>query len=72
MDTTGLSGVACPSTRFCVAVDSNGNAVQGDPAGDRWVIEQVTGATPLLAVSCSSGSQCVAVDPIGNAFVGRT
>jgi hypothetical protein len=72
IDTSSLSAVACPSTRFCVAVDSNGSAVEGDPAGDRWVTKQITRGTPLLAVSCSSVSQCVAVDPIGNAYIGRS
>jgi hypothetical protein len=31
IDPGGLSAVARPSTRFCVAVDHDGNAVDGDP-----------------------------------------
>jgi hypothetical protein len=31
IDSGPLTGVACPTTRFCVTVDTTGNAIEGDP-----------------------------------------
>jgi hypothetical protein len=66
-----LYDVACPSTSDCVAVDSSGNAIEGDPAQPSgWTVTPIPGAAALYAVTCSSVARCAAVDGEGNAFVG--
>jgi hypothetical protein len=66
----GLAAVACPSATECVAVDSLGRAVIGDPAGGTWSVEPIAGATALVHIACPSTGECVAVDSAGDAFVG--
>jgi hypothetical protein len=64
-----LSGVACPSTSVCVAVDDRGNVVTStNPTGGprAWITTDVDGANYLSGVSCASPSLCVAVDLSGN------
>ena len=60
-----ISGISCPSTRLCVAVDYPGDVLTStDPArgaAARWNVEAVPGATELESVSCPSRSLCVAV-----------
>ena len=66
---TALNAVACPTTSFCVAVDSSGSAYRFDPtqAGSSDGGDTVDGTTALNAVACKSdASQCVAVDAAGN------
>jgi hypothetical protein len=65
-----ISGVSCPTTSFCVAVDQAGNALvsrspTAGPGG--WRLQQAdrTGAA-LDSVSCPSTSLCVAGDNGGN------
>jgi len=72
---TKVSGVSCPSTSLCVAVDEVGDVlVSSDPAGGvaAWVRSKV--AENLNALSCPSNGLCVAVgdgviavstDPVG-------
>ena len=65
-----LTGVSCPTTSFCAAVDAEGNAVVDDDS--TWSVINVDPASPLYAVSCTSASFCVAVDKAGNALMQRT
>ncbi len=66
-----LTGVACPATNSCIAVDEYRNAVEGNPAvGGSWTVVPTRSTGSLRSVSCSSSSQCVAVDSAGDAFVG--
>ncbi len=63
-----LSGVACPSTAFCLAVGSHGEAVSSaDPAGGAaaWSGRRIDGGTALLAVSCASRRLCLVLDGRG-------
>jgi hypothetical protein len=63
IDSTGamLSGISCPSTTFCVAVDSAGNAAI-DKAGTWSTFAPVDGpGNSFTAVSCASVTFCVAV-----------
>src|SRR5450755_4321217 len=73
IDANSLSGVSCPSTSLCVAVDGFGNAViSTDPtaATPTWSPRaNIDGTNPLSGVSCPSTSLCVAVDGFGNAVI---
>jgi uncharacterized Fe-S cluster protein YjdI len=63
LDTTGavLTGISCPTTTFCVAVDSAGNAAI-DTSGTWSLFTPVAGAgNEFLSVSCGSTTFCVAV-----------
>lgn len=60
-DVTGLS---CPTTSWCMAVDSGGNAVSYD--GSDWSSPVSVTSLELLGVSCSSSSFCAAVDGAGD------
>lgn len=69
-----LTSVSCPTTSFCVAVDSTGEAIRWD--GGRWSGPQrvesssaAFGGPSVTGVSCSTGKFCVAVDTAGMAFV---
>ncbi len=68
-----ITGVSCPSTGLCVAVDSVGDVlVSTDPSGGTpaWVktyaSENSTGVEGFTGVSCPSTKLCVAVDAEGD------
>jgi hypothetical protein len=64
-----LSGLSCPTTGLCVAVDTNGNVITStNPTGGAaaWTVTHVDGVNPILAVSCPTTSFCVAVDEAGD------
>ena len=66
-DSQPITGVSCPSSALCTAIDASGNVLTAsDPTGYEaaWKIAHVDG-TPLSAVSCPSASLCVAVDYYG-------
>ena len=69
----GLTGVACPSTSLCVAVDEAGNVLTStNPDGGEaaWSTPVgIDGGHRLEAIACPSVSLCVAVDNAGNAIV---
>jgi hypothetical protein len=73
IDTHPLTGVSCPTTTLCVAVDSAGSVVVStDPIGGTWTSRSVdpsTSDTPggFNAISCPSASFCVAVGSFGQA-----
>jgi hypothetical protein len=64
-----LSGVACPSTRSCIAVgqvgltgDGPGAALITSNGGETWVLQSVpAGTTDVTAVSCPTGGRCTAL-----------
>lgn len=65
---SGLFAVSCPSTSFCLSVDSLGNAVRSaNPTGGAgaWTVEQIDGSNGPDGLACRS-SGCVAVDQSGN------
>jgi len=69
---TSVTGISCPLTSLCVAVDANGNVLTStdpaDPAGD-WSVGSLIGdGTGLTGITCASASLCVAVDQNGNAY----
>jgi hypothetical protein len=67
VDSSPLQSVSCPSTSFCIAVDSGGGAVTFN--GTAWSApEDIDGKVPLTSVSCPSTSFCVAVDSAGSAM----
>jgi hypothetical protein len=69
--TNGLTGVQCPSTTACTAVDTAGRSSQWDPAIQNGATnDTIAGAAALEGISCPSTNECVAVDTVGNAFVG--
>jgi tartrate dehydratase beta subunit/fumarate hydratase class I family protein len=78
-----MTGISCPSSAFCVAVDQVGNvATSSNPIGGAaaWAVTHVDGknctvtatsAPPcaLTAVSCPTTTFCVATDSHGNVVV---
>jgi hypothetical protein len=63
-----LTGVSCPSTSLCVAVNgANPGTTAGkiltstDPVSGRWQIAQLDDSLHFTGVSCSSTALCVAV-----------
>ena len=63
-----LTSISCPSTSFCMAIDTEGSAFHYD--GKNWsAAETISSGHPLKSVSCASSSYCVAVDTSGYAFV---
>ncbi len=65
-----LAGITCPTAAECIAVDSGGRALEGDPAASAWAANQIAGANALNDIACNSTSPCVAVDSSGNFTVG--
>ena len=68
-----ITGVSCPSTGLCVAVDSVGDVlISTDPTGGTgawsktYVGENSTGVESFTGVSCPSTKLCVAVDSEGD------
>ena len=73
-----LSWVSCPSPAFCVAVSSNGTAIEWN--GTAWspplsidpnLANNASSNSGLRSVSCPSLSFCVAVGSDGRAVIGR-
>lgn len=63
-----VSGIACASPAWCMAVDNFGNATTYD--GTAWSAPSATGAPGgLLAVSCSSPSFCASLDGAGDVYL---
>jgi hypothetical protein len=63
-----LKAIACPTTTFCLAVGSHGEAVTSvSPAGGatEWSGRRIDGGTALVAVSCPSPRMCVVLDAHG-------
>jgi hypothetical protein len=61
-----VSGLACPSASFCVAVGDDGMvATSIDPAADIWTSTSIDDGIPLEAIACPCVSQCVATDEDG-------
>ncbi len=68
-----ITGVSCPSTGLCVAVDSVGDVlIATDPTGGAgawaktYAGESSTGVESFTGVSCPSTKLCVAVDSEGD------
>ncbi len=75
LGTSDLTGVSCPSTSLCVAVDSTGQVIYStNPTGTAtaWTFSTVDpvvsgAATNVInAIACPSTALCVAVDDQGN------
>jgi hypothetical protein len=65
-----FAAVACRSVGDCVAVDTSGRVVEGDPhLTVAWSTQQVS-AHSLAAVQCPTLRECAVVDGPGNAFAG--
>src|SRR5262249_27698982 len=66
-----LSGLACPSTSFCAAVDDAGREVEGDPSTPAaWTPRPIAGAGAVSSLAWVSGTECIAGDAAGFVFVG--
>jgi hypothetical protein len=66
---TGLTGVSCPTTTFCVAIDSDGRVVTSSAplnGAQSWSASQVDGVNSLTSLSCASTTLCAAVDDSGH------
>jgi hypothetical protein len=59
-----INGIACPSAKLCVAVDSNGNVLTSDsPSGglSTWTVTSEDRGEYLTSIACASAKLCVAV-----------
>jgi len=64
---TGISSISCPTTSFCMAVDSNGRSLFYSRG--RWsVIDSIDPNGILNSVSCPITSFCMAVDFDGDSL----
>jgi len=64
-----LSGISCPSSTLCAAVDDSGDLVTStDPTGGSadWTDVAVGSAPQYYGVSCPTATLCVAVDGAGD------
>ena len=71
-----LSGIACPSRQWCLAVDDAGNAVTLGPSGfsNARINPAIPVGAPIVlpqAVACPSASLCVAVGGFGDVLASR-
>ena len=71
--TIGLTGLACASASFCVAVDNIGNAFTStNPTGgaSAWRLETIDNDTvaALQSVGCAADEVCAALSYTGSAF----
>ena len=80
IDSTGLTGLSCPSASLCVGVDAAGyvvstnRAAAGARAWKRVLVDTNNGdrgRDALTGVACPSASLCVAVDSGGNVLASR-
>jgi hypothetical protein len=62
-----LTGVSCPSTTQCTAVDANGNQLTFNPQAVGSPTAHSIDTSALHGVSCSSATLCLAVDLAGRA-----
>lgn len=61
-----MTGVACPSSSQCTAIDSAGKEVTFNPSSPAdWSVYAVDPGHTLEAVACPTTSQCTAVDDRG-------
>jgi hypothetical protein len=69
--TVGISptGVSCPTTSSCTAVDDSGGVDQW--YNGSWTRTDIDAGRRLTSVSCPTASFCVAVDQVGNVTVGK-
>ncbi len=64
-----INGLACPSSKLCIAVDSAGDEIYStDPSGGNgsWHPEEIAGnghVDDLSSLACPSVSLCLATDP---------
>jgi hypothetical protein len=64
---TAVTSLSCPSSSFCIAVASGGNALTYN--GSSWSApSDIDGATNLYSVSCASANFCASVDQAGAAL----
>ncbi len=63
-----LSGLACPSTTECIAVDGGGNELTFDPGSPGGLTPTSIDTYPLTGVACPSSRQCIAPDDHGGAI----
>lgn len=65
--TNKLTGVSCPTTSFCAAIDNAGNILTSTKPleATAWMSAAVASATELTGISCPTASFCVAVDSTG-------
>jgi hypothetical protein len=66
-----LDGIACPTTKLCIAIDTLGNAVRLNPRGTHSKLEAIDAGNALHGIACPSASECVAVDSAGRALIGN-
>jgi hypothetical protein len=69
-----LTGIACPTTTLCEAVDDQGNLLSStDPTSPAtWVRTAIDPGHALAGVACGSAALCVAVDDRGTALQSTT
>jgi hypothetical protein len=65
--TSSFTGVSCPLTTFCAAIDEEGNVwTTANPAGGATAWQPTNLGPGLTGISCPSASLCVAVNQRGS------
>jgi hypothetical protein len=64
-----LTGVSCPSSTFCVAVDNGGNAFTYTGTATQWSRTTLDpNQDDIASISCPDTKFCAAVDQAGNTY----
>jgi hypothetical protein len=67
-----LDGIACPTTKLCVAIDTLGNVVRFNPRSKHKATPKpVDAGHSLTGIACPTSSECIAVDSAGRALFGN-
>jgi hypothetical protein len=67
-----LDGIACPTTKLCVAIDTLVNLVQFNPRSKHKATPKpLDKGHSLTGIACPTSSECIAVDAAGRALVGN-
>jgi hypothetical protein len=69
VDTHVITGLSCPTTKFCVAVDNAGDALTTTKPTDgksAWTPADVDGTNGLSSISCPTVAFCAATDGAGH------
>src|SRR5689334_6055416 len=70
--TVEMTGVSCPTSGLCVAVDDVGKVGTSTDGGATWAFARVNANNFFTGISCPSTALCVAVDRQGNIAASTT
>ncbi len=68
IDSVGFTAISCIAASWCIAVDSNGDALNSLNNGITWASTLSIDTVAITSVSCFSTALCSAVDTLGQSF----